>query len=99
MSALDATEDLDVVFAGVDQVVAPVTHEQACTTSAGSGVELLTGSKKFIGMPFPAPVHSSNTRRLFCRHVLFHESASRLLVRSDMPLAPTHQYILIDWYI
>jgi len=75
VSALHATENLSVVSAGVNQVVTPISYERTCATSAGSRVELIPGSKKFKSMSFPTVVHSSNTRRLFCRHVPFHESA------------------------
>lgn len=45
VSALHAAEGLDVVFAGVIQVVIPLVHEQAGATSAGSRAELLARGK------------------------------------------------------
>lgn len=43
VSTLDATVELGVVFAAVAQVIAPITHEQACATGTGSRVQLIAG--------------------------------------------------------
>ena len=60
--ALHATEDLGVVFAGVNQVVAPVMYEQACATSAGSRAELLAGREEPNTMSIPVLGHRFDTR-------------------------------------
>jgi hypothetical protein len=75
--ALHATEDLGVVFADVNQVVAPVMYEQACATCAGSRRELIAGREELNALSIPVLGHRLDPRRLFHLHSPFHDSTSR----------------------
>jgi hypothetical protein len=87
MPALHATEDLGVVFSGVNQVIAPILYEQARATSARSCIELLSGSEESNTMFNPIMDHSFDRLRLFHFHSRSHDPASLYLVRCDAPLA------------
>ena len=72
--ALHAAENLDVVFAGVTQVITPVVHEQAGATSAGSRRELFDRREEPNGLIVPAFCHSAASHGGSCLHPSFHDS-------------------------
>ena len=77
MPALHATEDLGVVFADINQVVASVIYKQAGATCAGSRRELLAGREEPNTLSIPVLGHRFDPRRFFRLHSPFHDSASR----------------------
>jgi hypothetical protein len=87
VSALHAAEGFKVVGAGIMQVVVPLGHEQARTTSTGSRRELFARWKRSNGISTSILFRRSTTLRLFRIHSLPHDSASRLLVRCVVFLA------------
>ena len=58
---LHVAERLEVVFTGIMQVVAPLAHEQARATSAGSRRELLTREQGLISLGVTAALSDDRT--------------------------------------
>jgi hypothetical protein len=78
MPALNTAQDYGVVFAGVNQVIAPLFHEQTSASDAAFRVELFARRKEPKSMSILALCRGSTPLGFFRLHSLFHDSVPRL---------------------